>query len=176
MLKTATIQWGTGVGGKTLSNLVVKFRFPAALFFGNQPGSHIQGTKPFCYCHNSNCCDCTVLTKKFDTKDGDCTKNTTFCRLSKAASRTIWPTQSHIQWLLEFFHEGKCSQIVKLTAYLHQLSRLNMSGAVRLSLPFVVMACIGTICPSPFSSCLLYRVIQKERSMFLEVIVSVSVI
>jgi hypothetical protein len=33
VLKPATIQCGTGVGGKTLSNLVVKFYFPAAPFF-----------------------------------------------------------------------------------------------------------------------------------------------
>jgi hypothetical protein len=33
VLKTATIQCGTSVGGKTLSNLVVKFYFPADLCF-----------------------------------------------------------------------------------------------------------------------------------------------
>jgi len=44
-----------------------------------------------------------------------------------------------------------------------------------LFLPFVVMACIGTIYTLPFSSCLLYRVIQKERSMFPEVIIFVRV-
>jgi hypothetical protein len=46
---------------------------------------------------------------------------------------------------------------------------------VCLHLPFVVMACLGTICPLPFSSCILYRVIQKEWSLFWEVIISVNV-
>jgi hypothetical protein len=46
---------------------------------------------------------------------------------------------------------------------------------VCLFLPFVVMACRGTICPLPFSSCLLYRMIEKERSVFKEVIISVNV-
>jgi hypothetical protein len=32
VLKPATIRRGTSAGGKTLSNLVVKFYFPAALF------------------------------------------------------------------------------------------------------------------------------------------------
>jgi hypothetical protein len=32
---------------------------------------------------------------------------------------------------------GKCSHIVKLTAYLHQVSKLRLSGAVRLSVPSI---------------------------------------